>query len=154
MSFTYTAVFDNTAASTATDIFECTTVATDRPVYVWALDVFQDSDLGDAAEEVIHIGLYRAATAGSTGTAVTEQPYVTADAPTATLAINQLRGTASTGGTLIYAIGWNIRIPTLWCPVPEMRPKFAADEDPFTFRMIVAPTDSIDLSATLIWEEI
>ncbi len=154
MSFVYSAVFDNTAVSTATDIFESTTVATDRPVYLWALDVFQDSDLGDAAEEVCHIGLYRAATAGSTGTAVTEVAYVTADAPTATLAINQLRGTASTGGTLIYMIGWNVRIPTLWCPPPEMRPKFAADEDPFTFRFAVAPIDSIDLSATQVWEEV
>ena len=150
---TYSAVFDNQAVTTATDIFEATVTA-DRPVLLMALELFQDSDLGDAAEEVLHIGLYRAVTAGATGTAVTEAAYGSADYPTATLAVTQLRGTASTGGTNIYEIGFNIRIPTLWCPVPELRPKIAADEDPFSFRLNVAPIDSIDLSATMIWEEV
>lgn len=151
----YGANFEAQAITTATDLFEVAP-ATDRPVVVYGLSICQTTDLGDASEEVIRIGLYRDVTAGSTGTAATEYIYTNAaGGATATAAVVTLRGTASTGGTLIDVIGWNVRIPLLWIPIPEMRPKFSAAtaEAPFSFRLITAPTDSITASAVLWWAE-
>ena len=152
MPFVYSTTFEAQAVSTATDLFE-TTIAADRPVTLLGLTCCQTTDLSDAAEEVVRIGLYRAVTAGSTGTAATEVAYADADSPAATAAVTYLRGTASTGGTLLEVIGWNIRIPLFWCPVPELRPRMDATEDPFSFRLLTAPTDAITMSATMFWSE-
>ncbi len=153
----YAANFSASAFTTATDIFEFTPVA-DRAVILYGLSMGQTTDLQDAAEEVLMIGLYRDATAGSTGTAATEYAYNNSAASgTVQMAVVSNRGTASTGGTLIEIIPWNIRIPLLWVPIPEMRPKFsnlAAEGPTSTFRLIAAPTDSITISATMWWAEI
>lgn len=153
----YAANFSATAITTATDLFEIT-VAADRPIIIYGLTAGQTTDLSDAAEEVLMIGVYRDATAGSTGTAATEYIYNnTAVGVTATAAVVTLRGTPSTGGTLIDIIPWNIRMPLAWFPLPEMRPKFsniAAEGPVSTFRLIAAPTDSITASAVLYWTEI
>jgi len=152
----HAAQFDAQAVTTATDMFECTPAA-DRPAVIYGMSLLQTTDLGDAQEEVLRIGIYRDCTAGSGGTAATEYVYTNVAAGvTPTMAVRQL-GTASTGGTLIDIIGWNIRIPLLWIPIPEMRPKFsniAAEGPTSTFRLIAAPADSITVSGVLYWTEI
>jgi hypothetical protein len=152
----HAANFSAQAITTATDLFECTPVV-DRPVVILGMDLWQTTDLGDAAEEVLGIGIYRDCTAGSGGTAATEYVYTNVAAGvTPTMAVRML-GTASTGGTLIHPIGWNIRIPLEWRPIPEMRPKFsniAAEGPVSTFRLIAAPADSITASGVLFWSEI
>jgi hypothetical protein len=153
----HAANFDAQAITTATDLIEMTPVV-DRPVVIYGMNLFQTTDLGDAAEEVLRIGLYRDVTAGSTGTAATEYVYTNVAAGvTPTMAVVTLRGTASTGGTLIDIIGWNIRIPLEWRPIPEMRPKFsniAAEGPVSSFRLIAAPADSITASGVLFWSEV
>jgi hypothetical protein len=153
----HAANFSAQAITTATDLFEMTPVV-DRPVVIYGLSLSQTTDLGDAAEEVLCIGLYRDVTAGSTGTAATEYVYTNVAAGvTPTMQVVTLRGTASTGGTLIDIICWNIRIPLLWIPIPEMRPKFsniAAEGPVSSFRLIAAPADSITASGVLYWSEI
>lgn len=153
----YSAVIDAQAFTTATDIFECTPAA-DRAMVIIAMKLGQTTDLGDAQEEVLRIGIYEDVTAGSTGTAITETPYTNESALAAnTAAVVTNRGTASTGGTLIDIIPWNIRVPLFWFPIPEMRPKFsniAAEGPTSTFRLIAAPTDSITVSSTIYWTEI
>jgi hypothetical protein len=148
--------FSAQAVTTATDMFEMTPVV-DRPVVIYGMTLGQTTDLGDAAEETLMIGLYRDCTAGSGGTAATEYVYNNVAAGvTPTMQVRVL-GTASTGGTLIDIIPWNIRIPLVWIPIPEMRPKFsniAAEGPVSTFRLIAAPADSITISATLYWTEI
>lgn len=152
MSFTYTASQDAQAVSTAVDLFHVT-VGADVPVLLHWLELEQTTDLGDAAEEVLRIGIYRGVTGGGAGTALTE---VAAHdrAPTAAAAVAG-QGTASTGGTLVWLIGWNIRqAGPIWVPTPELRPRISAANDPIAFRLMAAPTDSITLSATLCWEEL
>lgn len=147
--------FSAQAITTATDLFECTP-ATDRAAIIYGLQLGQTTDLGDAAEEVLMIGVYRDATAGSGGTANTEYNYNQAAIGAPTMATRSL-GTASTGGTLIDIIPWNIRVPLAWIPIPEMRLKFsniAAEGPTSTFRLIAAPTDSLTVSAVLYWAEI
>ena len=143
------------AVTTATDLFEITPAA-DRAVVIYGMQLGQTTDLGDAAEEVLMIGIYRDCTAGSGGTAATEYNYNQAAIGSPTAAVRML-GTASTGGTLIDIIPWNIRIPLQWFPIPEMRPKFsniAAEGPVSTFRLIAAPADSITISGVLYWAEI
>lgn len=153
----YGANFSAQAVTTATDLFEIT-VAADRPVVIYGMTLGQTTDLGDTEEEVLMIGVYRDCTAGSTGTAATEYVYTnTSVAATATAAVVTLRGTPSTAGTLIDIIPWNIRVPLMWIPIPEMRPKFsnlAAEGPVSTFRLIAAPADSLTVSGTLYWTEL
>jgi hypothetical protein len=152
MSFLYSASIDALAVTLATDLFEVT-VAADRPVRPYRMRLGQTTDLGDANEEVLRIGLYRAVTAGSGGTALTENRYQEGDAPAPTATIIANHSTASTGGTLLEIIPWNIRIPLDVVWLPEERPRVDATEDPFSFRLLSAPTDSVTISGTLIYEE-
>jgi len=148
---TYCAPMDALAFTTATDVFEFTAPSTAR-ILVHELHLCQTTDLGDAAEEVLRIGLYRGVTAGATGTALTEQPYGDSNDGAATAAVVANRGTASTGGTLLDVIGWNIRIPfdRIW--TPETRPIIEVSTVG-TFKLMTAPADSITISGALIWEE-
>jgi len=148
----FSAPMEAQAFTTATDIFELTCAATAR-AEILMMELGQTTDLGDAQEEVLRIGLYRGATAGATGTALTEQPYADSNDGAAESAVVANRGTASTGGTLLQIITWNIRIPTQWIWIPEMRP-VAELSTVITFRLLTAPTDSITVSGTLIWREL
>ena len=151
----YSATWDAKAITAAVDLYEIT-VGADRPILLHQLDLFQTTDVGDAAEEIIRIGLYRGSTAGTSGTALTETRYVDGDAPANIAGVIEYTtaGTSSTGGTLIHVIGWNIRIPLNYIWTPETRPRCDAGEDPFSIRLVAAPADSITCSSTLIWEEL
>ena len=95
----------------------------------------------------------RRQTAGATGTALTEVAYDNAGNPSVGAAVVANRGTASTGGTLIDILTWNVRIPTRWFWPPELQPYIGPDDDPFSFRLLTAPADSITVSGVLIWSE-
>lgn len=148
----YTASQDAQAVSTAVDLFHIT-VAAEKPVVLHWLELMQTTDLGDAAEEVLRIGIYRGVTGGGGGTALTEVG-LNDNHPTASAAVVG-QGTASTGGTLAWVIGWNVRqAGPVWVPTPELRVECDAANDPIAFRLMAAPADSITLSATLAWEEL
>ena len=149
---TYAAPMDALAVTTATDLFEITAAAGAR-VRIYELHLCQTTDLGDAAEEVLRIGYYRGVTAGATGTALTESPYGDSNDGAATAAVVANRGTASTGGTLLHVIGWNIRIPLERIWTPETQPILELSTVG-TFKLLSAPADSITVSGTLIWEEL
>lgn len=152
MSFTYTATQDAQAVSTAVDLFHLT-VAAEKPIVLHWLELSQHTDLGDAAEEVLRIGIYRGVTGGGGGTALTEVG-INDLAPTAGTAVVG-QGTASTGGTLVWEIGWNVRqAGPIWVPTPELRPRISNTNDPVAFRFMAAPADSITLNATVCWEEV
>ena len=144
--------FDNLSVSTATDLFHLT-VATDVPIVLCEMKLGQYTDLQDAAEEVLRIGLYRGVTGGSGGTALTEIPVQGGDGASST-AVLANNSSASTGGNLIDMDTWNIRMPFLWCPVPELRPAITTAYDPVAFRLMAAPADAISVSGSLKWIEI
>lgn len=151
MGFMYSASQDAQAITTAVDLFHVT-VAAEKPVKFHWLELMQTTDLGDAAEEVLRIGIYRGVTGGGGGTALTEVGLDDGN-PTAGAAVVG-QGTASTGGTLVWIIGWNIRqAGPIWVPTPELRPHVDAANDPVAFRLLAAPADSVTVSATLVWEE-
>lgn len=153
MGYLYSAPMDALAVTLATDLFHITTVA-DKALLIHMLELGQTTDLGDAAEEVLRIGVYRAPTAGSGGTAATEVAYDNDDNPAVNGVVLMNNTTASTGGTLLQVIPWNIRIPTQWIWTPEMRIRIDSTVDPLAFRLLTAPTDSVTISGTLVWEEL
>ena len=148
----HAAAIDALAFTTATDVFEVTAPSTAR-IRFHQLDLCQTTDLGDAAEEVLRIGYYRGVTAGATGTALTENTYVDSNDGAATAAVVANRGTASTGGTLLQIIGWNIRIPLQYIWTPETMPVIEVSTVG-TFKLLAAPADSVTVSGTLLWEEL
>lgn len=139
------------ATTTETDLFEIT-CATDKPIKVWGWFIYQTTDLGDSAEEVVSLTLQRGVTAGSGGSSVTPAALVENDTA-AGATCNRSVTTAHTGGTVIWRGGWNIRIPAEFWFTPETAPVIGADADPVTLTMTV-PADSITVGGSLIFEEL
>lgn len=150
----YSVTFDNVSVTAATDLFHLTVTA-DSPVELFGMTVSQvgTADVGDAQEELLRIGLHRAVTGGSGGTAATENAWTNARNPTAATAILTNNTTASTSGTLLEIIPFNVRIPLMWFPIPELRPWFDSSDDPVAMRLLGAPADAITLSGTIWWRE-
>lgn len=151
MSRFYSVSIDNGAVTAATDLFELT-AATNIPIRIWGWNISQDTDTGDAAEEVLQLYLKHAVTAGSGGTAVTPSRHVPSDVA-ASATCNRNVSTAATGGTVVATRGWNIRMPEDHWFTPESAPVFHAGNDPVVLSNS-APADSITVSGYLIFEEI
>lgn len=156
MGRVYTVNWDaETAITSQIDVFEITP-ADDKPVRVHELRLWQTSDLGDAAEEIIGLQIIRGfATSGSGGGTPTTVPQLandsaagfTAECRNTTLAT---AGTAAVG----FSDAWNVRIPYIWTPTPEMRPVVAQTSTMFVVRLMAAPTDSLTMFASMTVEEI
>jgi len=154
MAVFFTASQDAQAITTAVDLLFCT-VAADKPVTLWGLDIANTTDLGDANEEVLKIGIYTGVTGGGSGTALTEN--CTWDVPGTTAGAAWVgQATASTGGTLRKTIYWNVRqAGPAWVAIHELATvRCNAANDPIAFRLLAAPADSITLSYEVIWSEV
>ena len=149
----YSVTFTDVALTAAADLFELTAAA-DKPIRILHWNISQNTDVGDAAEEVLKLTLIRGVTAGTGGTSVTPAT-VDDDADTAAGATcNRTVTTASTGGTTVYGPrGWNIRVADDHWFTPETAPRVDAGVDPVVLKMS-APADSVTVSGTLIFEEI
>lgn len=152
MSFLYTASQDAQAITTAVDLFHITP-ATNVPILLHWLELGNTTDLGDAQEEVWRIGVYRGVTGGGGGSALT--PVAVFDRAPAVTATVKGQGTASTGGSAVHVIEWNIRqAGPVWVPTPELRPHINAANGPIAFRLLAAPNDSVTIGGTVCWEEL
>ena len=152
MPYFYTVSQDAQAITTAVDLL-VGTVATDVPMKLWAFDIANTTDLGDANEEVLKIGIYTGVTGNGAGSALTE--VATMDRAPTVSGIWLGQGTATTGGTLRKTIYWNVRqAGPAWVAVHEDATiKVNAANDPVAFRLIAAPADSITLSYEVTWSE-
>ena len=146
----YSITLPETTISAAADLFEIT-VAADKPIRVWGWNVSQDTDLGDANEEVLQLTLKRGVTAGTGGSAQTLVAMTEND--TAAGASSTNRTTAHTGGSILWQRGWNIRQDSEHWFIPEAAPVIGADADPVVLHMS-APTDAINVSASILIEEL
>lgn len=152
MGFFYTASQDAQAITTAVDILHGT-MADDVPIELWGLDMGNTTDLGDAAEEVLRIGIYSGVSGGGGGTALTEVALHRLGPTASTAWVGQ--GTASTGGTLRKTIYWNVRqAGPAWVAIHELATvRSNAANDPIAIRLLAAPADSITLSYEVTWSE-
>lgn len=137
----------------AQDIYEVL-ASTAKPVYILGWHLYQISDVGDAAEEIVQIDSVRGVgtvTSGSGGGTVTVQPVDDNDTPTApTVERNNTTRMAAGTGSLetLESYGWNVRAPwTHWFP-PEARPRLTPG-DRWTLSLPTAPADALSIGATL-----
>jgi hypothetical protein len=140
------------AITTTADLFHVT-AATENPVELMAMQLYQTTELGDLMEEVLSIALVRGVTGGSGGTGLTEVHYGDGGGSSPSATVLGLNTTVSTAGTVLEHIGWNVRVPLLWCPIPELRPAVDSTQDPIVFRLLAAPGDSITIGGTIWWVE-
>jgi len=150
----YTVPFNAVAVTAQQDFFELN-VPTDAVVIVHAVELSQSSEVGDAQEEGLNILMKRGATtSGTGGTVPTAQPIETgSSAFGGTVEVNNT--TKATAGTIVTlrAENWNVRMPYLWLPTPEMR-FILGPSSRFTVELATTPADSITMSGTLTFEEI
>ena len=152
----YTVTWDAaTAISAQIDVFELTP-ADDRPLFVPELKMWQTSDLGDSAEEVIGVQWIRGFTTSGSGggTSVVGKKY--AGDSNAGFS-HECRNTtlANTGTTeTIEADGWNVRIPYIWTPSAEDRLFVSQAETRLVCRLMAAPADAITMFAAVKVEEL
>lgn len=152
----YTVAWDAaTAVTTAIDLFEIAP-ADDKPVLLHELKIWQTTELGDAAEEIIGIQILRGyTTSGSGGGTSTAARKMAGDA--AASFSHECRNTtvASTGTPdVVEADGWNVRVPYIWTPSPEDRIWCTEAQSRIVVRLMAAPADSITMYATLKVEEL
>lgn len=144
-----------TAITVAADLIEITP-ADDRPVVVHGFRVWQTTDTGDAAEEIIGLAWVRGnATSGSGGSTYTPTPK-DPRAAAAGATIETRNTTAASTGTAVevYATGWNVRAPLEVVFTPEQRIKADQGQTLLVLRMLAAPADSLTIGVSVDIEEI
>lgn len=158
MARIYTAFIEPTAVTTAIDFFEILAPA-NGIVKIWDWSLFQTTDLGDAAEEVLDIETVRGdgtVTSGSGGSTATPQPIDNGDGAAASV-VETLNTTRMAVGTGVLDVmekpGWNIRIPFERIYIPEKRPVITPS-DRWTLSLKTAPADSVSIGGFVTFEEI
>lgn len=153
MARVFTAPIAPASQTLAQDLYEVL-ASTAKPIYILGWHVFQTSDVGDAAEEILELNCVRgvgSVTSGSGGGTVTVQPADDNDTPTApTVERNNTTRMAAGTGSLetLEEYGWNVRAPfTHWYP-PEARPRITPG-DRWTLALVAAPADALTIGATL-----
>lgn len=156
MGRVYTARLSPTAYTTAVDFFEVL-ADVDSPVKVHGWHLFQTTELGDSAEEILQLETVRGvgATTGSGGAAA-EFPVDVNDSAAVTVVEvgNTTRMTAGGGSvTTLEELGWNLRIQYDFFYPPELRPRVDPGEL-WTLSLVAAPGDSTTIGGTLWFEEL
>lgn len=146
------------AVTALQDLFELL-APTDAVVIVHRWNVFQTSDVGDAAEEILRlltVSGIGSVTSGSGGTTVTVQTIHDGDAAFGgTLEANNTTRMVVGTGTLKEKEegGWNIRqeYPSIY--TPEERP-IISPGNRWTLALPAAPADSLTLGLGIVFEAI
>lgn len=140
----YTVDLAETALTVAADLCELTP-ADDKPIAILGWELYQTTDLGDAAEEIIGVSWVRGnTTSGSGGATPTPRP-VNPSAAAAGFTAETMNTTQASSGTgvILQHHGWNIRIPTAEKYTPEEYPQASQANTLLCLRMVAAPADSI-----------
>ena len=148
MARIYSVSFSDVAVSVAQDLFQIEAVT--NPVIIHAVYLSQNSDTGDAAAENLTILIKRVTDVLTNVTAEVNLDK----ADTAALADLNVNDTTAltTGAETIHAECWNIAMPFVYLPTPELRPIVPA-ADVITVNLPTAPTDPLTMSGTLYFEE-
>ena len=151
----YTINLSPTAITVAADLVEISP-ADDLPVLIHGFRVWQTTDTGDAAEELITLSWIRGYTTsgsgGSAGTAVAKNHRDAA----AGFACEVGNTTAATTGTAVtaYSTGWNVRAPLEVVFTPEQRIRADQGNTTILLRMGAAPADSLTIGVSVDVEEL
>lgn len=145
----YTVSFTDVAVTAAQDFFQIEAVTV--PAIIHAVYISQSTDVGDAAAEALTLRIRRVTDALTNVTA--EAQLDTGDAVAlADLNVNDTTP-LTTGAQTIHAECWNIAMPFVYLPTPELRVVVPVG-DVVTVNLVTTPADSITMSGTMYFEEI
>lgn len=153
----YSASFAPNAQTVATDAFELL-APTDSILRIHEFHIWQITELGDAAEEVLTITETRgigSVTSGSGGTTPDIHPLDDGDSAFGgTIECRNTTQLAVGTGTLevLMRRGWNVRVPLDVIFTPETRPVIGPGE--YYAIGVAAPADSTTWGASIVFEEI
>ena len=144
------------AHAAAVDLVEILAAST-HIILIHEWEVWQTTDVGDAAEEVLtleQVDGIGAVTSGSGGSSPNKEPHEEGDAASdATVeAFNTTRMAVGSGTLRTRRFGWNVRVPITKIYTPETRP-IVAPGNRWTLAM-PAPADSLTVGFRVVYEEI
>lgn len=150
----YESGFDIQAITGAIDLFELV-APSDAVVVVHSLQLFQTTDLGDAAEEVLRLKWTTGhATAGSGGATLTPRSMNFGGPAAGSTLLGYNTTIASTGTPIDHRFfGWNIRVPFMQIFTPEDR-LILSPSRRGVLRLTAAPADSVSIGGAIVFEEI
>lgn len=144
----YTVQFNNVAITAVQDLIQLEAKVVNAIIH--KIVISQRTDVGDAEAESLLIRLKRV-----TDVVTNDLAEVKLDpgdaAANANLAVNETTQLV-TGAEVIHAECWNIALPFVFLPPPELRPVVKID-DTFVVDLATAPADSITVSGVLYFEE-
>lgn len=144
----YTVSFQDVAVIAIQDLFQIEAVT--KRATLHAIFLSQNTDVGDAAAENLTI-VFRRVTDVLTNVTAEVKLDTASPAALADLNVNDTTPLA-TGAEIIHAECWNIALPFVWMPPPEMRIIVPVD-DVVTIWLPTAPADSLTMSGTMYFEE-
>ena len=144
----YTVQFTDVPVTVSQDLFQIESLIT--PITLHAVYLSQISDVGDSSAENLTIRIVRATDAVTDDLAVVQLDKGDAT-QTADVAINETTELV-TGLEVIHAEAWNIALPFIWLPPPEMRIHGVVG-DVIIVNLPTAPSDSLTMSGTVYFEE-
>lgn len=145
----YSVSFSEVAVTAQQDLFQIEAVTV--PAIIHAVYLSQTSDVGDAASESLSILIRRVTDALTNVTA--EAQLDTGDAAAnADLNVNDTTELV-TGAQTVHSEAWNIAMPFVYLPPPELRIVVPVD-DVLVVNLNTTPADSITMSGTMYFEEI
>lgn len=150
----YAVTFENVAVTASQDFFELAPAA-NKPIYIHYISLTQNTEMGDAAEEYLRVKIIRGhTTGGSGGSTPTARPLDGNDAAAGCTAEANNTTIASAGTAVdLHAENFNIRSGFLYVPTPECRPR-CQNTNLLVVRLMANPADSLNMSGTLIFEEV
>ncbi len=145
----YTVEFTDITVTAIQDFFQLEAITV--PVVLHALFLSQNTDTGDAAAENLTVRIRKVTDA--VGDVTVEGKLDSRDsAALANLNVND-ETPLTTGAKTIHVECWNIAIPFIWMPPPELRITVPVD-DVVTVNLVADPTDSLTMSGVMYFEEI
>lgn len=144
----YTVSFVDVAVTAQQDFFQIE--ANTIPAILHAIFLSQTSDVGDAAAENLTIQILRV-----TDAVTNDLAEVLLDAgdgaALADLAINET-SELTTGAEVIHAESWNIAMPFIWMPPPEMR-IIVEVGNAVVVNLNTTPADELTMNGVMYFEE-
>ena len=144
----YSVSFTDVAVTVQQDLFQLEALVV--PAKLLGCTISQSSDVGDAAAEGLSI-LVRRFTDAVTNDVAEVKMDGGDGAANANLAINETVELI-TGAEVIHSEVWNIALPFIYLPPPEMRPSIQIGNG-VAIKLNTTPADSITVSGTLYFEE-
>ena len=155
MSKIYSASFTDVAVAAAQDLFSLL-VGDDEPIHLMGFIISQNTEFGDAAAEQLTVNIIRGW--GTVGTGGTAPAALNLDgkggAATTTVRANDTTEASSGTDVLMHSECWNVRMPLIYMPIPELRIRVDQADDILSVSLITVPDDSITASGTIYWQEI